>query len=128
MIKGIDALVEARIERAVERGELSDLPGQGRPLSLDDDACVAPELRLAYRILKNAGYVPVEVELRREIANLAVLIDETEGAERTRAIARRDWLRTRLALHGRLDTSLLGQSEYSGRIVDRFERHRHRGG
>lgn len=97
---GLDSLVEARIERALERGELTDLPGQGRPLSLEDDTRVAPELRLAYRILKNAGYVPEEIEMRREIMGLAVLIDATDGAERTRAITRRDWLRARLALRG----------------------------
>ena len=123
-IKGLDALVEARIEHAIERGELTDLPGQGRPLLLDDDACVAPELRLAFRILKNAGYVPDEVALRREIADISTLVDSTEGAERARAITRRDRLRTRLALGGRLDTSLLEHSEYSGRVVDRLDRHR----
>lgn len=121
---GLDTLVEARIEHAIERGDLNGLSGQGRPMALDDDACVAPELRLAYRILKNAGYVPEEVELRREIANLAALIDETEGAERTRAIARRDWLRARLALRRRGGSSLLEHREYAERVARRLERPR----
>jgi len=77
---GLDSLVEARIERALECGELTDLPGQGRPRSLEDDTCVAPELQLAYRILKNAGYVPEEIEIRREIKSLAMLIDAIDGA------------------------------------------------
>ena len=46
---GLDSLVEARIERSIERGELTGLPGEGRPLALDDDTCVAPALRLAHR-------------------------------------------------------------------------------
>ena len=121
---GLDALVEARIERAIERGELNDLPGRGYPLSLDDDACVAPELRLAYRILKNAGFVPEEVELRREIMSLAVLIDATEGTEKTRAIARRDRLRAKLALRTRAETSLFDHPEYAERVAERFERKR----
>ena len=121
---GLDALVEARIERAIGRGELNDLPGQGRPLSLDDDACVAPEIRLAYRILKNAGFVPEEVELRREIMDLSVLIEATDGPERTRALARRDWLRARLALRGGPGTSLLDHPEYAERVTDRLERRR----
>ena len=121
-IMGLDALVETRIERAIERGELAGLPGQGRPIALDDDAGVAPELRLAHRILKNAGYVPEEVELRREIASLAALIDATEGVEQTRAIARRDWLRARLALRGGAATSLLEHREYAERVARRFER------
>ena len=123
-IPGLDSLVEARIERARDRGELSNLPGQGRPLSPDDDACVAPELRLAYRILKNAGFVPEEVELRREIADLAALIDATQGAERVRAIARRDWLRARLALRGRTGTALIEHGGYAERVAARFERRR----
>ena len=121
-ITGFDSLVEARIERAIERGELTDLPGQGSPLSLDDDACVAPELRLAYRILKNAGFVPEEIEVRREIMGLSVLIDATEGAERSRAIARRDWLRARIALRGGAGASLLEHQEYAERVARRFER------
>ena len=118
----LDSLVEARIERAIARGELNNLPGQGRPLDLDDDARVAPEFRLAYRILKNAGFVPEEVELRREIADLGMLIDATEGAEKTRAVARRDWLRARLALRGRAGASLLDHPEYADRVTERFER------
>ena len=121
---GLDSLVEARIERAIERGELTGLPGQGRPLVLDDDSCVAPELRLAHRILKNAGFVPEEIELRREITSLAVLIDATEGAERARAIARRDWLRARLAVHGGAGTSLIEHREYAERVARRLERPR----
>ena len=121
-IMGLDALVEARIERAIERGELDDLPGQGSPLPLDDDACVAPELRLAYRILKNAGFVPEEIELRREIMGLSVLIDVAEGTERARAIARRDCLRARLALRGGAGTSVPEQPEYAERVARRFER------
>ena len=119
-IGSFESLVEARIERAVARGELNDLPGQGSPLSLDDDALVAPDLRLAYRILKNAGYVPEEIELRREISCLGALIDATRGAERAGAIKRRDWLKARLALRGRHDPRLYDHPHYAGRITDRF--------
>jgi hypothetical protein len=57
----LDFIAERVIQEAIARGELDDLPGAGRPLELDDDALVPEELRLAYRILKNAGYVPEEV-------------------------------------------------------------------
>jgi hypothetical protein len=66
----LDFLAERRIAEAVSRGELDDLPGAGRPLALDDDALVSEELRIAYRILKNAGFVPPEVETLNEIAQL----------------------------------------------------------
>ncbi len=59
MIRAVTALLylaERRIAEAIERGEFDDLPGVGRPLDLDDvDPLLPEELRMAYRILKNAG-------------------------------------------------------------------------
>jgi DnaJ-like protein len=66
----LELLAERKIEEAIARGELDDLPGAGRPLDLDDDALVPEDLRLAYRILKNAGYVPPEVQTLNQIADL----------------------------------------------------------
>ena len=63
-------IAERRIAEAIAQGELDDLPGAGQPLALDDDSLVPEELRLAYRILKNAGFVPPEVESLNEIAEL----------------------------------------------------------
>ena len=57
-----DLIAERKIEEALARGELANLPGEGRPLELDDDSLVPEDLRLAYRILKNAGFVPSEIE------------------------------------------------------------------
>ena len=58
----LEFIAEQRIAEAVSRGELDDLPGAGRPLELGDDALVPEDLRLAYRILKNAGVAPPEVK------------------------------------------------------------------
>ena len=65
----LDALVEQRIAAAA-RGEFDDLPGAGAPLSLDDDALVPEEVRVANRILKNAGFVPPAVEQLRALRDL----------------------------------------------------------
>jgi hypothetical protein len=43
------------ILEAIGHGEFDDLPGKGRPLHLADDTLVPAELRLAFRILRNAG-------------------------------------------------------------------------
>ena len=66
----LDFLVEQKLLEAVSRGEFDDLPGAGRPLDLDDEPLIPEDLRLAYRILKNAGFVPPEVETLNEIAAL----------------------------------------------------------
>jgi len=94
-----DRIAEQKIAEALERGELDDLPGAGRPLALDDDALVPEDLRLAYRILKNAGFVPPEVETRREIAELERLLFDgaaLDEAARARAAKKLALLRTRV--------------------------------
>ena len=60
-----ELIAERRIAQAIERGELADLPGAGRPLDLSDDPLVPEDLRLACRILKTAGFVPPELETRQ---------------------------------------------------------------
>src|SRR6185369_16191602 len=94
-------IAEQRIAEAIERGELSNLPGSGAPLCLDDDALVPPEVRMACRILRNAGFVPPEVEERREAASLRALIAvAADEAERRRACARLALLEMRLEARG----------------------------
>ena len=73
----VDFLVERKLAEAVSRGELDDLPGQGKPLDLADDPLVPEDLRLAYRILKNAGFVPEEVKAANK---LELIKARVEGA------------------------------------------------
>jgi len=93
-----DLIAERKIAEAQARGELDNLPGEGRPLELDDDALVPEDLRLAYRILKNAGFVPPEVELLREISQLEAVVNREgeDGASRAKAAKKLALLRTRI--------------------------------
>ena len=93
----LDSLAEQKIAEAVSRGELDDLPGQGRPLELDADRLIPEDLRVAYRILKNAGYVPPELEDVKEINILERLVAEAaDDAARARAVKKLALLRTRI--------------------------------
>lgn len=69
MLPGFEALVEERIRKAQKNGELDNLPGQGKPLNLDDMS-IPEEFRMVHRILKNSGFLPPEVELRKQIREL----------------------------------------------------------
>ena len=62
MSSAFDRIAEERIARALAAGEFDALPGTGRPLDLGDDLLVPPEVRMANRILKNAGCLPPELE------------------------------------------------------------------
>jgi DnaJ family protein C protein 28 len=58
--------IEEQIQQAVARGEFDNLPGTGKPLKLEDDA-LAGDKTTAYRMLKQNGYAPPELELLKEI-------------------------------------------------------------
>jgi len=74
-MRAISRIAEERIRRAIDEGKLDNLPGAGKPLYLDDDSFIPEDLRIAYRVLKNAGVAPPELELRNEIVSLRTLID-----------------------------------------------------
>ena len=94
----LDFLVEQRLQDAVSRGELENLPGEGRPLELDHDPLVPEDLRAAYRILKNAGYVPPEVQALNDIVQLETLINQgdVDAANRSKAMRKLALLRARI--------------------------------
>ncbi|WP_243439429.1 DnaJ family domain-containing protein [Fundidesulfovibrio soli] len=83
MFKAIAMVAEERIRTAMERGEFDNLSCAGQPLDLDDDAHVPPELRMAYRLLKNGGYLDDDARLEREISDVESLMPR-DGAERTK--------------------------------------------
>ena len=70
IFKFMQKRVEEQIVDAMERGEFDNLPGKGKPLVLDEDQHVALELRMAYRMLKNANIPPEEVMLARGVNGL----------------------------------------------------------
>jgi len=65
-----ERIAENRIAEAIEQGDFENLPGKGRPLDLTAYFSTPSEDRMAFSILKNAGVVPSEVELMREVADL----------------------------------------------------------
>ncbi|GFO68092.1 DUF1992 domain-containing protein [Geomonas limicola] len=65
------------------RGEFDNLPGRGKPLVQEDLSGVPEELRMAYKVLRNAGCVPPEVELVNEVQSLRrLLLNLDDGEER----------------------------------------------
>ena len=77
-------VAERKIREAMARGEFDNLAGAGKPLPEEDLSGVPEELRMAYKVLKNAGCLPPEVELRNEIVSLRDLVRATEDDEERR--------------------------------------------
>ena len=95
----IEHLAESRIAEAMRQGAFDNLPGAGRPLILDDDSGIPPALRVAYRILKNAGMIPPEIEMHRELRSVeALLARAIDAGERAVALQRIEYVLNRIAL------------------------------
>jgi len=62
--------IEVKIRKAMTEGEFDNLKGKGKPLDLGKYAEVPEHLRPAYHILKNAGFVPEEVRLKKEMETI----------------------------------------------------------
>lgn len=78
-MSGIEELVEERIRKAQEKGAFDNLEGKGKPLNLYENPFEPPELRMAFRMLKNAGFAPYWVELGKDIdANRQLWKEEIE--------------------------------------------------
>ncbi|WP_200553610.1 DUF1992 domain-containing protein [Kosakonia sp. LAM2021] len=74
----LDQWAERHILDAQQKGEFDNLPGRGEPLLLDDDSHVPAELRAGYRLLKNAGCMPPELEYRKEAVMLIDLLNSVQ--------------------------------------------------
>lgn len=80
-------LAENAIREAQARGEFDNLPGQGKPLPAESDPYMPEHLRMAYKVLKNSGYVPEAIQEQREIRSLIECLErETDEDRKMRQI------------------------------------------
>jgi hypothetical protein len=80
-VEALRLLAESRIRAAMADGEFDDLPGHGRPLDFEDLSRVPAELRMGFKLLRNAGCLPPELEARKEVARLGALVAATGDQE-----------------------------------------------
>ncbi len=50
--------IDRSIRKAIEEGEFNNLPGEGKPLKLDDDPNTPDDMKLAYKILRENDLAP----------------------------------------------------------------------
>ncbi|MEW6570147.1 MAG: DnaJ family domain-containing protein [Nitrospirota bacterium] len=114
-------IAERRIIEAIENGEFDDLQGKGKPLRFEDETFIPEDLRMAYRVLKNAGCIPPEIEMRNEIVNLSVMINTIDDdKERLRKIRELNFKLLKLNLTRKRPLNLEDFPEYEGTLIDRF--------
>lgn len=111
---------EDRIRRAIEEGQFDNLEGAGKPLKPDEAQNLPPELRMAYRVLKNGGYVPAEVAEEQEITRTIDLLQHMEDeGERYRQMQKLNVMIMKMNERRRRPVNLDGSDEYYRRIVEK---------
>lgn len=114
-------IAERRILEAIKDGLLDDLPGAGQPLNLEEDFHIPEDLRVAYKILKNAGYVPQEVALRQEIEQTEDLLVHMEDTKaKYRQLKKLNFLIMKLNMIRKAPTGLERNQRYEKKLVQRF--------
>lgn len=117
----LDQWAERHIIDAQRKGEFDNLSGQGEPLTLDDDSCVPEELRVGFRLLKNAGCLPPEIELRKDAIALSDLLKGIrEDDERYQELSRRLVLLEMKLQQAGLNTDFL-HGDYADKLLHKIE-------
>jgi len=122
MLTALQIIAERKIEEFFQKGKGPDLSHwRNRPLPIEDMSNVPADLRMAYKILKNAGYVPEEVALRKEIARTEDLLAHCrDEKEKLRQLKKLSFLQFKLECRMGRSLRLESDSPYFDRVVDRI--------
>ena len=119
----LERVAEERICDAVRRGEFDNLPGSGKPLELEDDRHIPDDLRLAYKVLKNAECLPPELELKKEIKTAEDLLGSMEDeGEKYRQLQKVNFLVMKLNEMRKGSVQWEEKQRYYERIVEKVGR------
>jgi len=114
-------IAERRIREAMENGEFDNLEGMGKPITFEDETMIPEDLRMVYRILKNAGCIPPELELRNEVVNMSALINTIDDdKERLKKIREFNFKLLRLNIMRKRPFSLDEFPEYEFKVADKL--------
>jgi hypothetical protein len=121
MLTGFEKIVEERIQQSIKKGEFDGLPGAGKPLSLEEFNNVPEDLRLAYKILKNADCIPPEIEIKKEILQTEALLETmTDVKERYITIKKLNFLILKLNASRSGSIKFEIPQKYESKLVDRL--------
>lgn len=120
----LDQWAERHILDAQRNGEFEGLAGSGEPILLDDDSHVPPDLRSGYRLLKNAGCLPPEMQQRKDALELVDLLKTVHiQSEEYQAISKKLALLELKLRQAGVNTDFL-HGEYAERLMQHIDEER----
>ncbi|BHH84609.1 DnaJ family domain-containing protein [Desulforhopalus sp. 52FAK] len=117
----LTSIAEQKILKAMEEGDLNSSKWKNKPLPLEDDHLVPEDLKIAYKMLKNSGYLPPEVEDRKEIKRIEDLIAATEDEhERLRQMKKLNVLLMKVEEKRSFSSNIAAQDDYYRKVVEKI--------
>ena len=121
MFPGFEKIVEERIQKARKKGAFKDLPGAGKPLTLDRTS-VPEDLKIAYKILKNADFAPPEVEMLKEIRETETLLAGMKDCpEKYRIVKKLNYMILKVNTLRNTSVSFELPQQYERKLCEKFE-------
>lgn len=125
MFTGFQKIIEQRIKDAQKKGDFDNLPGSGKRIDLTEDANVPEELRLAYKLLKNADCLPPEIEIKKDIKRTEELLAGMhDTADKYQILKKLNFLIMKLNTVRNGSVEFDVPQQYSAKLVDHLESRR----
>ena len=122
MFTGFEKIVEERIKKAQKNGAFDKLAGSGKPFDFSDETMVPNDLRIAYKILKNADFIPPEIELKKKILQTEDLLAEADGIrDKYKLLKKLNFLIMKLNSMQNRSMAFEMPQHYSSKFVERFK-------
>ncbi len=114
-------IAEQKIAEAMKTRDFTSEKWKNKPLPLDNDSNIPDDLKMAYKILKNSGYLPPEVEEKKEVQRLEELIATTEDEhERLKQMKKLNVLLMKIDTKRSTPANIAQQDDYYRKVVERI--------
>ena len=114
-------IAEQKIAEAMKTRDFTSEKWKNKPLPLDNDRNIPDDLKMAYKILKNSGYLPPEVEEKKEVQRLEELIVATEDEhERLKQMKKLNVLLMKIDAKRSSPANIAQQDDYYRKVVERI--------
>ena len=121
MLEALRLIAERKISEAIRKGQFDTEGWSNKPLPMTNDSLVPEELRMAHKILKNAGYLPPEIETKKEIQQIEDLLASCEDERiRVKQIKKLNYLVMKLCAMKGNSVNIECQEEYYRQVVERI--------
>ncbi|MCP3891266.1 MAG: DUF1992 domain-containing protein [Desulfobulbaceae bacterium] len=113
-------IAEQKIAQAMKEKDFTSPEWKNKPLPLEDDRFVPDDLKMAYKILKNSGYLPPEIEDRKEVKRLEDLIESTQDEhERVKQMKKLNVLLMKVEAQRSFSSNIANQDDYYRKVVEK---------